>query len=127
MQGNYVKLLYLQVRDLGKRDGRDSVWALEARKPHTDSQVRTPGLGPVRAGGHHAARGPRAAAHGRPGTGPSRSPPSRPDAALHEQDQAVTLPPSAPIAVRKITATGTERRRLSRSSPPASRAPQDPV
>src|SRR5580692_4031953 len=76
MQGNYVKLLYLQVRDLGKRDGRDSVWALEARKPHTDSQVRTPGLGPVRAGGHHAARGPRRLVeprglHG--GPGPTRS------------------------------------------------------
>jgi hypothetical protein len=44
----------------------------------------------------------------------------RPDAAPHEQGQAVTLAPSAPIAGRKVTATGTERRALSRSAPPAS-------
>jgi hypothetical protein len=50
------------------------------------------------------------AAHGCPGTGRSRSPPSRPDAVPHEQDQAVTLAPSAPIAARKVTATGAERR-----------------
>jgi hypothetical protein len=61
-----------------------------------------------------------------PGTGRSRSPPSRPDAVPPEQGQAVTLAPSAPIAVRKVTATGTERRKLSRSAPPASRAPEDP-
>jgi hypothetical protein len=47
-----------------------------------------------------------AAAHGCPGTGRSRSPPSRPDAVPHEQGQAVTLAPGAPIAVRKVTATG---------------------
>jgi hypothetical protein len=47
----------------------------------------------------------------------------RPDAAPHEQGQAVTLAPSAPIAGRKVTATGTERRALSRSAPPASGCP----
>src|SRR5512135_2785469 len=30
MQGNYVKLLHGQVRELGKRDGRGSVWAVRA-------------------------------------------------------------------------------------------------
>jgi hypothetical protein len=75
-------------------------------------------------GGSPTAR--RAAAHGCPGTGRSRSPPSRPDAVPYEQGQAVTLAPGAPIAVRKVTATGAERRALSGSAPPASRAPQDP-
>ena len=37
MQGNYVKLLHVQARDLGKRDGRSSILASRARKPHTDS------------------------------------------------------------------------------------------
>ena len=37
---------------------------------------------------------------------------SRPDAAPHEQGQAVTLTPSAPIAVRKVTATGTGTPRI---------------
>jgi hypothetical protein len=37
--------------------------------------------------------------HGFPGTGRNQSPPSRPDDAPHEQDQAVTLAPSAPITV----------------------------
>jgi hypothetical protein len=35
--------------------------------------------------------------------------------------------PGAPIAGRKVTATEPERRALSRSAPPASRAPQDPL
>jgi hypothetical protein len=81
-------------------------------------------LSPRPSGGSPTAR--RAAAHGCPGTGRSRSPPSRPDAVPHEQGQAITIAPSAPIAVRRVTATGTERRALSRSAPPASRAPQDP-
>ena len=41
---------------------------------------------------------PRMAA---PAPARGRSPPSRPDAVPHEQGQAVTLAPSAPIAVRK--------------------------
>ena len=36
MQGNYVKLLHPQVRDLGKCDGRGPVLGSPSRKPHTD-------------------------------------------------------------------------------------------
>ena len=43
-----------------------------------------------------------------------------------QRGQAVRLAPTAPVAMRKITTTGPERRALSRSAPPASRARQDP-
>src|SRR6266550_2523938 len=50
MQGNYVKLLYLQARDLGQRDKRASFWALRARKPHTNFHTMSgvPGLALLR-------------------------------------------------------------------------------
>jgi hypothetical protein len=64
-------------------------------------------LSPRPSGGSPTAR--RAAAHGCPGTGRSRSPPSHPNAAPHEQDQAVTLAPSAPIAVREVTSGSAPR------------------
>jgi hypothetical protein len=54
---------------------------------------------------------------GSPGTGRSRSPPSRPDAVPHEQGQAVTLAPSAPIAVQKVTDTRTETPRIIQVGP----------
>ncbi len=47
------------------------------------------------------------------------TPVSRPDAAPHEQGQAVTLAPSAPIAVRKVTATGTGTPRIVQVGPSA--------
>ena len=45
MQGNYVKLLHPQVRDLGKRDGRGSVLGSPSRKPHTDFHTMSGVLG----------------------------------------------------------------------------------
>ena len=116
-----------QQRELARATGGEQ----SGRGPVISGQG-SPGVSPLRGGSFRRALRaealrrdelPRTAA---PVTGRSRSPPSRPDAAPHEQGQAVTLAPSAPIAVRKVTATGTERRALSRSAPPASRAPQDP-
>ena len=45
MQGNYVKLLHQQVRDLGKCDGRGSVLDSPSRKPHTDFHTMSGVLG----------------------------------------------------------------------------------
>ena len=97
-----------------------------------DKRQGSPGVSPLRGGSFRRAlraealrRGelPRTAAPAPAAAGPRRH---DPDAAPHEQDQAVALAPNAPITVRKVTATGTERRALSRSAPPASRAPEDP-
>jgi Flp pilus assembly protein CpaB len=97
-----------------------------------DKRQGSPGISPLRGGSFRRALRaealrrdelPRTAAPAPAAAGPRRH---DPDAVPHEQDQVVTLAPSAPIAVRKVTATGTERRALSRSAPPASRAPQDP-
>src|SRR6195256_6826685 len=50
MQGNYVKLLHPQVRDLGKRDGRGSVSG--SSSPQTSHRfshhVRSPGIAAAR-------------------------------------------------------------------------------
>ena len=103
----------------GRQDGRGT----------GDKRQGSPGVSPLRAAAFAApfGRKPYGAARGRARLArhrPSRSLPSRPDAVPHEPGQAVTRAPSAPIAVRKVTATGPERRALSGSAPPPSRAPK---
>ena len=91
----------------------------------------TPGLSPLR-GGSFSPRpsdasptARRAAAHGYPGDRPPSSPPY-PAAAPASPGQAVNIAPGEPGAGEDATATGTERRALSRSAPPPARAPEDP-
>jgi hypothetical protein len=49
MQGNYVKLLHPQARDLGERDGRGLCSNASSRKPHTDFHSMSGVLKPIRA------------------------------------------------------------------------------
>jgi hypothetical protein len=60
---------------------------------------------------------PRTAAPTPTATGSRRN---GPGAARHEQDQADGVAPCAPVAGRKVTGSGPERRALSGSAPPAS-------
>ena len=50
MQGNYVKLLNPQARDLGERDGRGSCLGSSSRKPHTDFHTMSGVLHPQEEG-----------------------------------------------------------------------------
>ena len=68
--------------------------------------------------------GAAAAAHGTPGDRPPAVPAVSRCRARQHHGQAVILAPDAPVAGKMSQPTGPERRALSGSAPPASRAPE---